>query len=85
MKTIFRSGIKDILKTLYTNKNKKIHLRELARLTNQHGPNISRHLADLKEENIIKFEKDGNLKKFYLRNNTARTTSHDLNRIWMPY
>lgn len=69
MTTILKPGIKTILSEFYKNKDKKIHLRELSRLTNLYGQSICRYLNELEKEKILKSEIEGNLKKYYLRKN----------------
>lgn len=69
MTTIIKSGIRTILKVFYNNHNAKVHLRELSRRTNLQGQSIMRYLNKLVEENILKFEKEGNLKKYSLKDN----------------
>lgn len=67
--TTLRPGIENILRVFYTNRDNKIHVRELARRTKLHGQSIMRYLQQLEGENILKSEKEGNLKKYFLNHN----------------
>ncbi|HLC90829.1 MAG TPA: nucleotidyltransferase domain-containing protein [Candidatus Nanoarchaeia archaeon] len=67
--TPFKPGIERILRIFYENKDKKLHLRELARRSNLYGQSITRYLKDLKRDNILNVEKEGNMKKYYLCHN----------------
>lgn len=69
MVTLFKQGYEKILKIFYENKFSKFHLRELCRLTNFHEPSVSKFLNDLEKIEILKSEKDGNLKKYYFVKN----------------
>jgi predicted nucleotidyltransferase len=69
MITLFKQGYKPILEIFYKNKELKFHLRELARLTNYHGPSITRFLNFLELDNILSSKKEGNLKKYYINKN----------------
>lgn len=69
MTTLIKSGIYSILNVFYNNHNAKVHLRELSRQTNLHGQSIMRYLRNLEQENVLKFEIEGNMKKYSLKNN----------------
>jgi predicted nucleotidyltransferase len=69
MITIFKQGYEKILKNFYENKFLKFHLRELSRLTKLHEPSVSKFLNDLEKIQILKSEKDGNLKKYSITKN----------------
>jgi len=71
MTTLFKPGIRKILYLFYKNRNKKIHLRELARETKMYGQSISRYLKELEKNSILYSEKEGNLKQYSLKNNKA--------------
>ncbi len=73
------TGKDRILKLFYTHKT-KLYLREIARLTKQYGQSVSRHLQKLEKEDILKSEKDGNLKKYSVKN-YAYFTFYDLERF----
>jgi len=65
MKTIIKSQHWKILEIFYQNKNHPIHLREISRkIKLKEGP-LSRHLKAL--ETILTHEKEGNLKKFKIK------------------
>jgi predicted nucleotidyltransferase len=64
-----KSGYWNILQLFYTNKSAKLHLREIARKSKLHGPSTTRFLRALEKDNIVKSEKDGNQKKYFLNLN----------------
>ena len=63
METIFKPAVYRMLKIFYQEKNKPIHLRELARKVKINESSISRHLNNLVKNKILTVEKEGNLKK----------------------
>lgn len=69
MTTLLKPGIKKILNVFYKSKNKRIHIRELSRVTNMYGQSIMRYLKELEKEKILSSEKQGNLKQYKLNNN----------------
>jgi len=58
-----------IVRLFYQNKFQQIHLREIARQAELHGPSATRCLKVLEKEKILKSEIEGNLKKYSLRHN----------------
>jgi predicted nucleotidyltransferase len=84
MITILKSGYSKIMHLFYKDKTIKLHLREISRQTRLHEPSASRFLNDLEKEQILKSEKDGNLKKYSIQK-TAKTylifELFDLNRF----
>ncbi len=64
MQTIIKPGIWKILKIFYNNKNKPVHLREIARISRMNESTASLHLNLLVKSSILRAEFDGNLKKF---------------------
>ncbi len=66
MQTIIKQGIWKILKIFYSNRNKPIHLRKIARLSGMNESTISSHLKNLVKGGIMKHISEGNLKKFYV-------------------
>src|SRR3989344_406738 len=72
MITVLRSGYRLIMKLFYKEKNTKLHLREIARQTKLFEPSVSRFLNSLEKDQILKSEKDGNLKKYSIKK-TIRT------------
>jgi len=66
MKSLFKPSAWKILKLFYENKNKQIHLREIARRTGLNESTISCHLTNLVKSGILRKEDDANLKKFYV-------------------
>ena len=66
MQTIIKPGIWKILKLFYKNRNKPVHLREIARLSGMNESTASFHLNNLVKDGIMKHESEGNLKKFYV-------------------
>jgi DNA-binding transcriptional ArsR family regulator len=67
MVTLFKPGIRKILRVFYTRRNEKIHLRKLARETKMQGQSISRYLAQLENDKILASSREGNLKQYCLR------------------
>src|SRR3989338_11605222 len=66
MQTIIKPGIWKILKIFYSNRNKPVHLREIARLSGMNESTASLHLNNLVRDGILKYVSEGNLKKFYV-------------------
>lgn len=66
MQTIIKPGIWKILRIFYSNKNKLVHLREIARLSGMNESTASLHLKNLVKNGIMKHLFEGNLKKFYV-------------------
>ena len=64
-----KQGPKKILQVFYKNQNTPVHVRELARETGLQGQSIMRYLNLLEKDRILIAKKDGNLKKYCLRNN----------------
>jgi predicted nucleotidyltransferase len=67
MITILKSGYWKIMQLFYKDKTVKLHLREIARQTKLHEPSVSRFLSSLEKDQILKSEKDGNLKKYSIK------------------
>jgi len=67
MITILKSGYWKIMQLFYKVKSAKLHLREIARQTKLHEPSVTRFLNALEKEQILKSEKDANLKKYSLK------------------
>ncbi|MBS3123330.1 nucleotidyltransferase domain-containing protein [Candidatus Woesearchaeota archaeon] len=67
MKTIFKESIYSILSLFYNSRNKPYHLRDIARNVNLNESTVSARLTELEKEDILKSEKDGNLKKFKVK------------------
>ena len=55
-----------ILKIFYSNRNKPVHLREIARLSSMNESTASLHLKNLVKDGVMKHASEGNLKKFYV-------------------
>ena len=66
METILKSGYYKIIKLFYEDKNKKIHLREIVRKTGLNENSVTRFLKEIEKQGILRSERDGNMKKFYL-------------------
>jgi predicted nucleotidyltransferase len=66
MITLFKTGYIKIMQLFYRDKNIRLHLREMARQTRLHEPSITRFLKNLEKENILKSEKEANLKKYFI-------------------
>ena len=71
MQKILKEGYWRILELFYKGKDKKIHLRDIARQTRMNENSASRFLNSLEKQNILKSEKDGNLKKYFIRKNNV--------------
>jgi predicted nucleotidyltransferase len=69
MTTLIKNGMYQLLYIFYTNQGKRIHLRELSRMTEMYGQSISRYLQELEKKHILKSEKEGNLKQYFLMHN----------------
>ena len=67
MITILKSGYWKIMQLFYKDKTARLHLREIARQTKLHEPSVSRFLSSLEKDQILKSEKDGNLKKYSIK------------------
>lgn len=66
MQSIIKPGIWKILKIFYSNKNKPVHLREIARVSGMNESTASLHLKKLLKDSVLKTMSEGNLKKFYV-------------------
>ncbi len=64
MKTLFKPGIWRILRLFYENRNKPLHLRDIARKAKLNESSISRHLNSMVKAGILVSQKDGNMRKF---------------------
>lgn len=71
MQHILKEGYWKILELFYKDKDKKIHLRDIARRTKMNENSASRFLGSLEKQGILKSEKDGNLKKYSTRKNNG--------------
>lgn len=69
MMSLIKSGHWKILQLFYINKNAKLHLREIARKAKLHEPSTTTFLNSLEKDGILKQEKDGNQKKYFLKLN----------------
>ncbi|RME55055.1 hypothetical protein D6777_01745 [Candidatus Woesearchaeota archaeon] len=67
MITILKPGYFKIMQLFYKDKTVKLHLREIARRTKLHEPSVSRFLSSLEKDQMLKSEKDGNLKKYSVK------------------
>lgn len=70
METVLKPGIQKILQCFYKNKREKIHLREIARRTALNENSVTRFLKQLEKQQILKSEKEANLKKYSFIFNT---------------
>lgn len=71
MITLFKSGYLKIMQLFYRDKLAKLHLREIARQAKLHGPSATRFLDSLEKEQVLKSEKDGNLKKYFIKQSSS--------------
>jgi len=67
MMTLLKSGYWRIMQLFYRDKTAKLHLRDIARRTKLHGPSVTRFLDNLEKDHVLKSEKDGNLKKYSIK------------------
>jgi predicted nucleotidyltransferase len=72
MKTIFKESIYSILRLFYENKNDALHLRDIARKAKLNESTVTTRLNQLEEANILSSKKDGNLKKFIVKNQALK-------------
>jgi len=72
MITLLKQGHSKIMQLFYKNKSIKLHLREIARQTKLFEPSVSRFLTSLEKDQVLKYEKEGNLKKYFIKK-TIRT------------
>ena len=68
IRTITRPQYWSILKLFYGNHNTPLHLRDISRKINLRESATSRHLNALEKTNILKSQKEANLKKYNLKN-----------------
>jgi predicted nucleotidyltransferase len=66
MTTLIKDAYWKILKVFYLNRNIPLHLREISRKIKLDQSALTRHLNVLTSKGILKFTKEGNLKKFYI-------------------
>lgn len=64
MVTILKPGVEKIMALFYRDKDKKHHLREIARKTKLYGQSVSRYLNNLEKNNILISKKEGNMKNY---------------------
>src|SRR3989338_5913507 len=69
METELKPGVQKILQCFYKNKREKIHLREIARRTSLNENSATRFLKQLEKQQVLKAEKEANLKKYSLKFN----------------
>ena len=67
MLTVLRPGYGKIMQLFYRDRAVKLHLREIARQTELFEPSAYRFLNSLEKDRILKSEKDGNLKKYSVK------------------
>lgn len=67
MKTIFKESAYRIIKLFYENRNKQLHLREIARRLKLNESTVSSRLNELVKEDILAAERDANLRKFHVK------------------
>lgn len=69
MLSLIKPGYWKILQLFYNNKPAKLHIREIARKAGLHEPSTTIFLKALEKDGILKSEKDGNQKKYFLKLN----------------
>lgn len=62
-----KTGYGKIMWLFYKDKTTKLHLREIARQTQLFEPSAYRFLNSLEKDQILKSEKEGNLKKYSIK------------------
>ena len=67
IRTIVYKQYWNILKLFYTNHNSPLHLRGISRMINLKESATSRHLQALEKTNILKSQKEANLKKYHIK------------------
>lgn len=67
MITILKSGYSKIMQLFYRDKTRELHLREISRQAKLHVPSVTRFLNVLEKDNILKSQKDANLKKYSIK------------------
>ncbi|MEM2131272.1 MAG: nucleotidyltransferase domain-containing protein [Candidatus Woesearchaeota archaeon] len=68
MITLLNNSYIKILELFYKNKYDAFHFRKIVRLTKLHEPSVFSILKKLEKENILISKKEGNLKKYFLKN-----------------
>ena len=68
METLLKTGYCKIMNLFYRNKKQSFHLREIARKTKLNENGVSRYLKELEKQGILKSEKQGNFKNFFVIN-----------------
>jgi len=66
METILKTGYWKILSLFYKDKSVRLHLREIARRAGLNENSVTRFLKELEDSKILKSEKEGNLKKYFV-------------------
>ncbi len=69
MMPLIKTGYWKIMQLFYTNKVTKMHLREISRKAKLHAPSTTTFLKSLEKDGVLKSEKDGNQKKYFLKLN----------------
>lgn len=78
MMSLIKPGQWKILQLFYTDKNTKMHLREIARKASLHEPSTTSFLKGLEKDGILKSERDGNQKKYSLKFNYKTYVTFEL-------
>lgn len=76
---IFPKARSELLRLLFADSTRSLHLRELARLSGLAVGTIQREVANLRNAGLILEERDGN--RLYLKANTANPIFQDLRNI----
>jgi predicted nucleotidyltransferase len=66
MRTLIKDAYWKILEELYLNRNQPLHLREISRKIKLDQGALTRHLNKLTKDKVLKYQTEGNLKKFYI-------------------
>ena len=71
LEKLFTSGIRaDIMSLLFNNPEEKFYVREIARLVNKNPSGVKRELDKLETMDLVKSEREGNLKYFRVNMNS---------------
>lgn len=72
MRTLIKKAYWNILNLFYSNGNRPLHLREISRRMKLDQGALTRHLKKLTSAKILRFEREGNLKKFCIHTESIR-------------
>lgn len=79
IKNLFPRSRAEIIRLLFTDSNRSLHLRDLARLSGLAIGTIQREIANLRDANLVIERRDGN--RLYFKANTAHPIFTELQSI----